>query len=397
MKNISLKRVSLAVLGAMLMTTGTWEVKAANDESVVMGVVKSYANPRDKKGQEWLDILESPWSGFDGFSYTKHNNAYNQITNKIEGLKGKKMGDFESSFSKDWNDLQDDMTEGLKGMGDTFSTEAWGDALKAARGDSAKLISSKEASIAREAADELENVARDTDRTNDLDIPTLDVGNILVGVYNVDAVIGTLHYNENVRDQDTRACAEMGVSGLSGGNASTGEFCCLLWEESGDSTGFGALKGALAGGLSDGSTGAVAGAIGGAIGAWDGNRLAEKRGQDGYDYCCRLSDDKDERYVLCETKAQEKAGCVGKKLDEGASAEDAWNGCNIDCGDKDSGSLSYNEDGTYDKSALNKLMKECYDKENAWLPSATVPTSDELAPVIPDIARPGVAGKEGGN
>ena len=399
MKNLFLKQVSLIVMGAALVIGGAGGVKAANDESIVMSKVKSYADPRDKKGQEWIDILESPWSTFDGFSYSKHESAYNKITSKINGLKGKKMGDFKSSFSKDWNDLQDDMKEGAEGMADTFSTEAWSDALKAAREDSTSLISRKEASIGREAAEELINRASSETRVRDDGIPTLDVGNIVVGMYNVDAVIGTFHYNEDIRDHDTRACAEMGVSGLSGGNVSTGEFCCLLWEESGDSTGFGALKGALAGGLGGGTGGAAAGAIGGAIGAWDGNRLAEKRGQAGYDYCCRLSDDpnEDEEYVLCQAKSAEKAECLNGKLSGGSSAEEAWKACDIECGDKDYGSLSYDDDGQYDAKAVGKLMKECYEEENKWSPSTTVPTSSELAPVIPDVVRNGVTGKKGGN
>ena len=399
MKNVFLKRVSLVVMGVALAIAGAGDAKAAYDESIVMSKVKSYADPKDKTGQEWIDILESPWSTFDGFSYGKHKDAYNKITNKIEGLKGKKMGNFESSFSKDVKDLKENMEEGLDGLSDVFSTDAWSDALKAAREDSTKLISKEEALIGREAAEELINQASKESRVRGAAIPTLDVGNIVVGMYNVDAVIGSFHYNEDIRDHDTRACAEMGVSGLSGGNVSTGEFCCLLWEESGDSTGFGALKGALAGGLGGGAGGAAAGAVGGAIGAWDANRLAEKRGRAGYDYCCRLSDDKKEGdyHVLCQAKSAEKAECLNGKLSGGSSAEAAWKACDIECGGKDYGSLSYNEDGKYDAKEVDKLMKECYKEENKWSPSTTVPTSSELAPVVPDLVKDSVTGKEGGN
>ena len=434
MKNTFLKQVSFLVLGVALVMAGIESAEAGSkwksglktaekmtnlsqsgslinsassskglsdyNENFVMNKVKSYANGKDMKGKKWLEVLESPWAGLDGFQGVTHGKMYKQIAKKINGLKNVdinniKVGNMGGNFSKDIQDLKDDITEGAKGMMDTFSMDAWKDALDAAKDDIKFGV--KELGITSEAASELERQINGNNGTVS-GIPTVDFGNVAIGMYNVDSVIETFHYDEDIRDMDTRICAEMGVSGLSG-DASTGEFCCLLWEESGDSTGFGALKGALSGAVTNGSSGLATGALGGAIGAWDSNRLAAKRGRAGYDYCCRLSDDKKrgDEYVLCQAKSEEKAECLNGKLKGGSTAESAWKACNIECGEVDSGYLSYNEDGKYDEKEVDKLMKECYKEENKWSPSTTVPTSSELAPVIPDVAKEGVTGKKGGS
>ena len=425
MKNTFLKRVSLLVLGIAVAVAGAKGVEAADwkgalnkaesmtnlnqsgslisnasksvgkngfNENFVMSKVKSYADPKDHDLLDWLKIEDSIWGAKDGFKKATHNKAYNQIKNKINGLKNVSIKDAKKKLSQDVKEFEDDITDGLEGLGDTFSADAWESAMDAAKDDIKFGV--KELGITREAADELINVSRSVSSVGS-GVPTIDVGNIAVGMYNVDAVIETYHYDEDIRDFDTRVCAEMGVSGLSGGNVSTGEFCCLLWEESGDSVGWGSLKGALASELGGGS--AIAGAAGGAIGAWDGQRLAEKRARQGYDYCCSLSDDKGEHHVLCQAKSSEKAECLNGELKGGSSAENAWKKCDIECDGKSFGDLSYNEDGKYDAKEVDKLMKECYKEENKWSPSSTVPTSSELAPVIPEVAKEGVTGKKGGN
>ena len=426
MKNTFLKRVSFLVLGVALAVAGGSRAEAGGASSAqsvinldksesliksasnfkgdsgynanfVMSEVKKHGKEHDWK--EWLEVKEF-WNAHDVKNFTKSNlnKAYSQIQNKISGLQNVSIKDAKKTFSQDVKEFEDDITDGLEGLGDTFSADAWSSALDAARDDIKFGV--KELGITSEAKEELINQAR-ANRGNigqgKMDVPTLDVGNIAIGIYNVDSVIETYHYDEDIRDFDTRVCAEMGVSGLSGGNVSTGEFCCLLWEESGDSIGWGSLKGALASELGGGS--AIAGAAGGAIGAWDGQRLAEKRRRSGYDYCCRLSDDPNEKeeYVLCKAESAQKAECLNGELKGGSSAEDAWKKCDIECEGKSFGDLSYNEDGKYDSEKVDKLMKECYKEENKWSPSTTVPTSSELAPVIPEVAKEGVTGKKGGN
>ena len=422
MKNIFLKRVSFLVLGITLALAGAggaeagWKSalnkaesmtnlnqsgslisnasksvgKNGFNENFVMSKVKSYANPKDHDLLDWLKIENSIWGAKDGFKKATHNEAYNQIKNEINGLKNVSIEDAKKTFSQDVKEFENDISEGIEGLGQTFSADAWSSALDAAKDDIQFGI--RELGITHEASQELINQARANTIPEDIAVPTLDVGNIAVGMYNVDSVIETYHYDEDIRDYDTRICAEMGVSGLSGGNVSTGEFCCLLWEESGDSVGWGSLKGALASEMGGGS--ALAGGIGGGIGAWDGQRLAEKRKREGYDYCCSLSDDKKrgDHHVLCQAESAQKAECLNGELKGGSSAEDAWKKCDIECEGKSFGDLSYNEDGKYDPDKVDKLMKECYKEENKWSPSTTVPTSSELAPVIPEVAKKGVTG-----
>jgi len=418
MKKMFLKQASFWVIGLALTVMCTGEVLAGGTGSLVntkgatsliqnaakskigdsynanfvMDKVKGYSGGFNHTQKDWEDLLEwtkdSKYSKeFSRLKQVGHGDMYRQISKNIEGLKNTSLDDIRNSFTKDVEDLGDDITEGTEGMMDTFSADAWSAALDAVQDD--MRFTSDELGITYEAKSMLLN-AKNYVSEEGPGVPTLDLGNIGIGIYNVDSVIETFHYDEDIRDYDTRACAEMGVSGLTGGNASTGEFCCLLWEESSEGVGMNALMGAVGGLVGGGGLdGAMVGGADGALEALDALRLAAKRKRAGYDYCCRLSDDPNEKeeYVFCKAKSAQKAECLNGELDKGTDVADAWKACDIECGGKDYGELSYNEDGKYDPKDVDKLMKECYKTENKWSPSTTVPTSSELAPVIPNFVK----------
>jgi len=206
--------------------------------------------------------------------------------------------------------------------------------------------------------------------------PTRDIANILTGVINVEAVFGTFHANEVVRDMDTRACGEIGVKHLAKGGAPTGLYCCeMLWETEG--------KDLM-------SSPGIKKTMGGALGGWDDHKRSKLKSRRQFmDYCCRLADDKNkkEEKIFCQTVAMEKAGCVKGKLKHGADLEEAMSACEVSCDPKYYGTLKHNEDGKYKDEEVDKLMRQCTEADVEWAPSTTVPGPEEFMPVVPESVR----------
>lgn len=206
---------------------------------------------------------------------------------------------------------------------------------------------------------------------------TLDLANIINGVLNVEAVFAVFHENEALRDLDTLSCGEIGVKDLSKGGGSTGEYCCrLLWEIEG--------RDLMA------SPG-IKKSMGGALGGWDEHKRSRLRSKEQfYDYCCKLSDDEnkpEEKYVFCQTRAQEKAGCVRGELNNGSDLDGAMSACEVGCDPKFYGTMKHNEDEKYSDEEIDNLVRKCSMEDVEWAPTTTVPGAEEFAPVVPASIR----------
>lgn len=217
--------------------------------------------------------------------------------------------------------------------------------------------------------------------------PTVDLGNIVVGLVDVESVFGNFHHTEIVRDMDTRACGEIGVKALAKGGGSTGNYCCYtLWETEGH-------------GLRAGRY--IKKTMGGNLGGWDEHRKNKLKTREQFmEYCCKLSDDKKEgdEKVFCTTVAQEKAGCVKGELSKnGQDLESAMSACEVTCDPKYYGTLKHNEGEEYSDEQVDNLMKTCTMAEVDWAPSTSVPGASEFAPTVPSNVKKNLAKEEKNN
>ena len=197
-------------------------------------------------------------------------------------------------------------------------------------------------------------------------VPTIDVINLVVGVYDVEQVFKNSQENDEVRDHNTRACSVYGISDLSSAK-STGEYCCEKWSK------FGA-NGLAMTTMAGGSLTVV---------------LDFLQKQIQKEMCCKLSPG------MCESKPEEKAACVNGSLANGTGLDASMKVCEVECGSKDYGSLSYNEDGKYDENQITELVKDCYKEADKWSPSPTVLTASEMAPIVPPSIKDLISGGEG--
>ena len=202
--------------------------------------------------------------------------------------------------------------------------------------------------------------------TGIIPVPTIDTINLIVGVYDVEQVFKNSQENDEVRDHNTRACSVYGISDLSSAK-STGEYCCEKWSKFG------------ANGL------AMTTVAGGSLTVV----LDFLQKQIQKEMCCKLSPG------MCESKPEEKAACVNGNLANGTGLDASMKVCEVECGSKDYGSLSYNEDGKYDENQIAELVKECYKEADKWSPSPTVLTASEMAPIVPPSIKDLISGGEG--
>ena len=246
--------------------------------------------------------------------------------------------------------------KGLMGAASTFSS----DAVNAATDGLSQDIQQKAKDLATgaEAArllnervtSEMKEIGQKTNAEGG-GLPTIDAANTMVGMFNLDSVFGGNLANGGIRNQDTKGCSLMGISGAARGRG-LGLECCEKWAMSANE---------------DGADSGFMGILG---------PVSPKV------VCCALSPE----YCLSALDiAKEKAGCLNGALGAGGKIDAAWKTCAVECGKKGYGELVHNADGTYDPAQIDELMKECYNgSEKKWQPSPTVLTASELAPVVPE-------------
>ena len=316
------------------------------------------------KGSKNISVWMGVWAEKDKVAYKKIKKEIDKKTSSIKNQT--------SQVREQATQYKNELTNNFRGNASMFS----GNTITAIKSQIGEDIKTKAKDIAtgkeltrllnEEVIDAMNQQAKKTSKTGP-GVPTEDFANITTGMFNLDSVYQSYHANEGVRDEDTRACAAMGVSGMKKGSSS-GLECCKKWavlqnSKSPNTKEYNEKKESI-----DRNNVGVSTTLDSVEGK-SVDKLIEM--------CCSLSPD------MCKTKAQEKAECLDGQMKNGASKGDAWKTCDIEC-NKKYGELVYNEDQKYDEDRIDELVKEmneCYKDE--WSPSTTVLTASELAPVVP--------------
>lgn len=341
------------VLGTMSVHAGEadWD-SVIKDAKSMVDSTKFFKSKQSKK-DIWEIAEDLGWS----LGATKENDAYKEIKDGFSDIKGNgTYNKYKNSINQIKNQAEQSLNtfkQGAQGTASTFS----GDALNAVKNQivqDAKQMAKDGGGVMRKIKErvskEMDEMADKTSETGS-GMPTMDPANVTVAIFNMDSVFKADQSNGGVRKQDTKACSTMGKSGAEK-SANLALECCMEWmmmseeEEPADS------NGKKASGFAD--------------------KIA---------LCCGIAPE----YCIPMNTAKEKADCMNGEMSKGASMEESWKTCEVECGETDYGELVHNEKEEYDAQQVEDLMKECYDtEEDKWQPSPTVLTASEMAPVVPE-------------
>lgn len=167
-------------------------------------------------------------------------------------------------------------------------------------------------------------------------VPTVDVANIIAGLYNLDSSFGIYDENKRIRDKDTQICAMMGGRGSE-------DACCELWakHEAGENQNF------------------------------KFERSLGKKSR-----CCKLF-----KQGCEETEADQKLGCMANQSNK--SVADACRACEVENDSPHYIALANRNIDDLSETDKEKLVKDSMKKEVTWSPAASVLTASEMAPVVP--------------
>lgn len=306
------------------------------------------------------DVVEEYDSGLaDMVEAIDTAKSYADIGKEISNIGNKFSKQAKDSISKAKEEASSALNtfeQGAYGMKSTFSSEAMDATVDGISQDikkQAKDMATGKGLLRGLNARVTSEMKEMSKKTSDegAGFPTIDPANLTAGMFNLDSVFGANMANGGVRRQDTKMCSGMGLKDAKRGDG-LGMACCLQW--------------VLGNGEEPSDTGS--------------NTTAEFAGA--LAICCAMAPE----YCLSFLDiANEKAACVNGKLSSGATAQEAWKTCEIECGKKGYGELVHNEDEKYDPKQIEDLMKECYAaQEDKWQPSPMVLTASEMAPVVPD-------------
>lgn len=167
-------------------------------------------------------------------------------------------------------------------------------------------------------------------------VPTVDVANVIAGLYNLDSSFGIYDENKRIRDKDTQICAMMGGRGSE-------DACCELWAkyEAGENRNF------------------------------KFERSLGKKSR-----CCKLF-----KQGCEETEADQKLGCMAQQSNK--SVADACRACEVENDSPHYIALANRNIDDLSETDKEKLVKDSMKKEVTWSPAASVLTASEMAPVVP--------------
>jgi len=323
------------------------------------------------KGSKHISVWMGVWADKDKKAYKKIKKEIDKKQNEVAG----KVTEYKNAA----NQYKNELTDSFQGNATMFNGNTI-NSIKSQIGDDIKrkakdIATGKEIErlLNEEVVDAMDQQA-DKTPPNGGGVPTKDYANIVTGMFNLDSVYQSYHANEGVRDEDSRACAIMGVSGMEKG-VSSGKMCCEKWAQLQNS------KSPSTKDYNDGKDSVDRNTIGYStpLDSVEGKSVSEL-----VKMCCSLSPD------MCKTKAQEKAECLNGQMKNGSSMADGWKACEIECS-KEYSELVYNENEEYNPDQIDTLkkiddmMNACY--LGGWEPSTTVLTSSELSPVVPDVAK----------